>query len=56
MPNCCCVTGCNGNYKSGPKVSLFCFPKDEELKKNGLMPSQEKCLIYRRITELVFDS
>ncbi|KAK9869546.1 hypothetical protein WA026_003301 [Henosepilachna vigintioctopunctata] len=27
----CCVPGCNGNYKNGPRVGLFSFPKDKTL-------------------------
>ncbi|XP_045122193.1 uncharacterized protein LOC123510818 isoform X2 [Portunus trituberculatus] len=31
MPYKCCVPLCKGNYKSGPKVCLFSFPKEEKL-------------------------
>lgn len=31
MPLTCVVPGCKGNYKSGPKVHVFGFPKDGEL-------------------------
>ena len=31
MPLKCCVPKCNGNYDStAAKVSVYCFPKDEE--------------------------
>jgi hypothetical protein len=36
MPNKCSVVGCNGNYASGPKVSVFKFPKEEELLKKWI--------------------
>ena len=36
MVNTCCAPNCKGNYKTGPKVSLFRFPKDEELKQKWL--------------------
>ena len=28
MPATCSVPGCKGNYRSGPKVHVFGFPKD----------------------------
>lgn len=31
MPFTCVVPGCQGNYRSGPKVKVFSFPKDTEL-------------------------
>lgn len=31
-----CAPNCKGNYKTGPKVSLFRFPKDNELKQRWL--------------------
>ncbi|KAG0701622.1 THAP domain-containing protein 4 [Chionoecetes opilio] len=31
MPSMCCVPNCNGNYKKGPRVSIFCFPRDKVL-------------------------
>lgn len=36
MPFKCCVPKCSGNYKNGPKVSTFSYPKDEELRKKWL--------------------
>ena len=33
MPYTCCVPNCRGNYRNGPKVNVFGFPRDEELKK-----------------------
>ena len=27
----CVVPNCKGNYKNGPKVHVFSFPKDKEL-------------------------
>ena len=32
MPFKCCVPNCKGNYATGPKVSTFAFPKDENLR------------------------
>ncbi|KAJ3634925.1 hypothetical protein MTP99_007866 [Tenebrio molitor] len=32
MPFRCCAPNCRGNYPGGPKVSLFNFPKDKDLK------------------------
>lgn len=36
MPQKCCVPGCNGNYKNGPKVHVFGFPKDASLRQKWL--------------------
>lgn len=33
MPSHCCVTNCRGNYNNGPKVSIFKFPEQPELRK-----------------------
>ncbi|XP_075551353.1 uncharacterized protein LOC142584904 isoform X4 [Dermacentor variabilis] len=33
MPGKCCVPRCNGNYKTGPKVHVFSFPKADEVRK-----------------------
>ena len=33
MPQTCSVPNCKGNYKKGPKVNVFKFPKDELAKK-----------------------
>ena len=32
MPYKCCIPGCKGNYKIGPKVAVFSFPSDDLLK------------------------
>lgn len=42
MPYRCCVPLCKGNYPNGPKVSVFGFPKDVELKKHWLSAIQRK--------------
>ena len=31
MPGCS-VPKCKGNYRNGPKVSVFSFPKDDQLR------------------------
>ncbi|XP_055924540.1 uncharacterized protein LOC129956631 [Argiope bruennichi] len=57
MPLICCVPNCNGNYRNGPRVSVFAFPKNEELKKKwlsaihreGFYPTQ-----HSRVCELHF--
>ncbi|KYN01446.1 hypothetical protein ALC62_07762, partial [Cyphomyrmex costatus] len=36
IPFKCCVPNCNGNYKNGPKVATFSFPKNEETKRKWL--------------------
>ena len=32
----CCVPNCKGNYRSGPKVSVFSFPNNNEEKARWL--------------------
>ena len=29
MPYMCCVPNCKGNYRNGPKVQVFSFPKND---------------------------
>lgn len=37
MPHRCCVPKCRGNYDaSGPKVAVFGFPQDPDLRKHWL--------------------
>lgn len=36
MPHACCVPACNGNYRNGPKVRVFNFPKDGELRRKWI--------------------
>ena len=42
MPDKCCVPLCNGNYKGGPKVSVFGFPQEQELKKKWINSIKRK--------------
>lgn len=36
MPNKCCVPRCRSNYLNGPRVSVFSFPNDAELRQKWL--------------------
>lgn len=36
MPYKCCAPGCKGNYDNGPKVQMFSFPVDDELRKQWI--------------------
>lgn len=36
MPNKCCVPACSSNYRTGEKVQVFSFPKDEVLRTKWL--------------------
>ncbi|XP_049774363.1 uncharacterized protein LOC126162092 [Schistocerca cancellata] len=36
MPRRCCMPNCRGNYDNGPKVSVFYFPSDENLRRKWL--------------------
>lgn len=42
MPYRCCVPNCKGNYPNTPKVAVFGFPKDVELKKKWLHAIKRK--------------
>ncbi|GBO26308.1 hypothetical protein AVEN_229653-1, partial [Araneus ventricosus] len=37
MVNICCVPYCKGNYKTGPKVSVYSFPKEDELRQRWII-------------------
>ena len=45
MPFICCVPQCKGNYRNGPKVTVFGFPKDPELKKKWIYAVKRKDFI-----------
>ncbi|XP_046987114.1 uncharacterized protein LOC124575171 [Schistocerca americana] len=36
MPRRCCMPNCRGNYDNGPKVSVFYFPSDDNLRRKWL--------------------
>ena len=36
MPFKCCVPQCKGNYKGGPRVTVFGFPQDKSLKQKWI--------------------
>ncbi|GBM86994.1 hypothetical protein AVEN_19892-1 [Araneus ventricosus] len=36
MPSPCCVPGCRSNYKKNENVSVFSFPRNENLKKSWI--------------------
>ena len=55
MPYSCVVPKCKGNYKNGPKVHVFSFPREEKLrevwiksiKRDNFTPTQySKVSIY----------
>ncbi|XP_042904286.1 uncharacterized protein [Parasteatoda tepidariorum] len=57
MPYTCAVYGCKGNYKTGPKVSVFNFPREADLAKKwtlGLMRKNFAPSKYTKICELHF--
>ncbi|XP_035219163.1 THAP domain-containing protein 2-like [Stegodyphus dumicola] len=60
MPHKCAVATCRGNYKNGPKVAVFKFPNETELRmkwirslrrKDGFQPTK-----HTRVCELHFRS
>ena len=50
MPRTCCVPSCKGNYKSGPKVSTFSFPKEEILKNKWLSAIHRPDFVHAKYT------
>ena len=44
IPSACVVPKCIGNYKTGPKVHCFSFPKSKHLFDNGNMPLKGRIL------------
>lgn len=42
MPDKCCVPNCKGNFKTGPKVSVFGFPGNAELKQKWIHAIKRK--------------
>lgn len=59
MVNKCCVPGCRGNYASGPRVAVFQFPQDEDLRKawlhaisrEGFVPSKHSTVCELHFTD-----
>ena len=43
MPSHFCVPNCRANYPNGPKVAVFSFPQDEDMKRKWLraIPRQD---------------
>ncbi|XP_044746088.1 THAP domain-containing protein 1-like [Coccinella septempunctata] len=57
MPNMCCVPGCRGNYRNGPKVHVFKFPTDTCLLKKWIsaIPRQNfEPSVFSRVCEKHF--
>ncbi|XP_055924582.1 THAP domain-containing protein 2-like [Argiope bruennichi] len=54
MPFTCCVPNCKGNYKTGPKVSVFNFPKDGNLRKRWIATIHRKDFEPSKVCELHF--
>ncbi|XP_077517009.1 uncharacterized protein LOC144127903 isoform X2 [Amblyomma americanum] len=53
----CCVPGCRGNYQNGPKVRVYCFPRDEVRRKAWLRAIPRKDFTpteHSRVCELHF--
>ncbi|KAG8175544.1 hypothetical protein JTE90_026263 [Oedothorax gibbosus] len=57
MPRICSVPYCKGNYPTGPKVSVFSFPKRPNKKLEWLKAIQRKDFVpnqHSRVCELHF--
>ena len=55
MPNSCCVPGCRGNYRSGPRVTVFSFPdkkKSPHLYKKWLHAIKRKNFTPNKYTKV----
>ncbi|XP_023231795.1 uncharacterized protein LOC111631721 [Centruroides sculpturatus] len=52
MPYRCCVTGCKGNYPTGPKVQVFSFPKEAELAEKWKRAIPRDNLIVSKTTKV----
>lgn len=57
MPYRCSVVNCNGNYAAGPKVSVFKFPDDPDLKRKWLSAIARKDFVVTsnsRVSKLFY--
>ncbi|XP_049816486.1 uncharacterized protein LOC126263437 [Schistocerca nitens] len=53
----CCVPRCNGNYPNGPKVHVFSFPNDENLRRKWIAAIHRDAFSptkYSKVCELHF--
>lgn len=65
MPYKCCAPGCTGNYDNGPKVQMFNFPVDDELRKQWISAIPRKdfkpskhtriCILHFSEADLITD-
>ena len=55
MPYKCCVPGCTGNYKSGPKVICFSFPSDAEEKEKWLRAIHRDDFTVTKHSKVMYD-
>ncbi|XP_067127710.1 THAP domain-containing protein 1-like [Centruroides vittatus] len=57
MPYKCCAPGCRTNYKGGPKLSVFSFPKNPELQSQWIRAICRENFVptkYSKVCELHF--
>lgn len=52
MPCTCCVPGCKGNYRTGPKVSTYGFPRDEFLRQQWVVAIRRKDFIVTKYSSV----
>lgn len=52
MPYKCCAPGCRGNYTNGPKVHVFGFPNDSELRQKWLCSIPRDDLVLSKNTKV----
>ena len=44
MPFICCVPNCKGNYRNGPKVTVFKLPDDTDVKEKWVHAIKRKMM------------
>ena len=50
----CCVLNCKDNYKTGPKVQVFGFPKEEEQKRKWLYSIERQDFTPRKTSKVLY--
>lgn len=57
MPSPCVVPLCNTNYRNGPKLKVYSFPKDPELSKRWIVAIKRENFTpskYSRVSEFYY--
>ena len=54
MPFKSCVPQCKGNYKGGPRVTVFGFAQDKSLKQKWIHATKRKDFVPSKISKVSF--